>query len=686
MQKSLRLASAVIALALLFVSSQGALAAPSARPGPPNRVDPEAARTAALANEEYLPLWQEYFVGEVASAPTPGDPFDLTNPAVAWRLFPMPGNANLFTASIIDTTSKDLDIFVGMDANGNGQPDVEELECVGATAAALDFCQIEDAAPGSYWVLLHNYTGTNPQDTYAVTLDVVGPIIQITSSAPASEGAVLHPGDTVEFTIGIQPMLPGFLEFEFILNNMLPQGLRYVTGSGVPAPLAVVGNQLTWVARTSGQYVAIRYTAIVADDAPTDTMITNSVSYNVRPGGGPLPGTVSTDIIVSTVNLSITASAPAQAPSNGAVRYALTVANSGTGPARDVVVVALLPPGSEHVSGGQLFGDLVIFDGLEVPARGEQTVAFEVRRQTLAVAPPPAEPPARGTPRIVGGEPAQAGEIPWQVALWDMEFDSWWGCGGSVIAPGWVLTAAHCVTEFLGNTLPPSLVGASMGRILIDGEEGETIAAAEVIVNQDFDFFSSTSDVALIRLEQPVAFGDLIQPIALATDASFSAPGTPALVSGWGTREFGVPDYPDELYKVTVPVVDRAVCEQNYVDGGYAPGVIDATMLCAGLPEGGKDSCQGDSGGPMAVQLADGSWVQIGVVSWGEACALPNFPGVYADVAALLPWIFRAQNTITLYDYAAFDDIDLPGHFAFGEETPSTLLMDKGYLPVVSKE
>ena len=113
-----------------------------------------------------------------------------------------------------------------------------------------------------------------------------------------------------------------------------------------------------------------------------------------------------------------------------------------------------------------------------------------------------------------------------------------------------------------------------------------------------------------------------------------------------------MPDYPDELYKVTVPVVDRAVCDQNYQDNAsYPPGSIDETMVCAGLPEGGKGACYGDSGGPMAAQTSDGRWVQIGIVSWGVDCAAPGLPGVYSNVAALLPWVLRAQNTLTLYDY-----------------------------------
>jgi uncharacterized repeat protein (TIGR01451 family) len=695
MQKSLRLVSAIIALSLLLGSFQSALAAPTYRPGPPNRTDPAAARAAALADSGHVLLWQEYIVGEVGSAPTPGEPFDLTNPTVAWRSFSMPGNAALFTASIVDTTSQDMDIFVGLDRNGNGLPDPDEIECAGASFAALDSCSIEGAEAGASWVLLHNYTGTNPEDTFAVTLDVVGPIVQITSSAPASAGVLLHPGDTVEFTIGIQPVLPGFTQFEFILNNMLPQGLRYVTGSGAPAPLAVVGNQLTWVARTSGQYVAIRYTALVEENAPLDTVITNPVAFTVQPGGGPIPETVSTDIIVSTVNLSITATAPERAPANGVVRYTLTVANAGTGPAHDVLIAAVLPPGSAHVSGGELFGDLVIFEAPEVAARGVYTAAFEVKRRGPDNVPdgpqPPAPPPAAGdsvVPRIVGGEPAGPGEIPWQAALWDMEYDTWWGCGGSVIAPEWVLTAAHCVTEFMGGALPADIVGAALGRLLIDGDEGTTIAASEVIINQDFNFFTYNSDIALIRLAEPAPFSADIQPILLADSGAMSlyTPGTPALVSGWGTRQYGVPDYPDELYKVTVPVVDRATCDQNYQDNaGYWPGSIDETMICAGLPEGGKDSCQGDSGGPMAAQTVDGRWVQIGIVSWGEGCAEPGLPGVYSDVAALMPWVVQAQNTLTLYDYVAFDDLDLAGHSAVGEEPVSTVVLDAAFLPVVTK-
>ena len=689
MQKSLRLTSAIIALSLLLMSFQGAVAAPAHRPGPPNRTDQPAAREAALATGDNVGLWQVYMIGEVASAPAPGDPFDLTNPTVAWSLFQMPGNAALFTGAIVDTTAQDMDIYVGRDANDNGQPDVDELECAGATGATLDSCAIEHAAAGAFWVLVHNYTGTNARDTYAVLLDVIGPIIQITSSAPASAGAVLHPGDTVEFTIGIQPMLPAFEQFEFILNNTLPQGLRYVTGSGVPAPLAVVGKQLTWVARTSGAYVAIRYTALVEDDAPVDTLLTNTVAYTVQPGGGPIPETVSTDVIVSTVNLAITATAPVQVSTGSTIPYTLTVTNSGTGPARNVVVAALLPPGSEHVSGGELFGGLVLFEVPEVPAGGSVAVAFEVRRSTPdPVYAAPGEPAVPVTSRIVGGEPAQPGEIPWQVALWDMEFDSWWGCGGSVIAPEWVLTAAHCVTEFTGGVLSADLIGASVGRLLIQGDEGTTIAASEVIINQDFDHSTLSSDIALLRLEQPVVFSDTVLPIALA-DSSNSAlysAGTPALVSGWGSRQYDAPDFPDELYKVTVPVVDRATCDQNYQDNASSPpGSIDETMVCAGLPEGGKDACYGDSGGPMAAQTSDGRWVQIGIVSWGVDCAAPGLPGVYSNVAALLPWVLQAQNTLTLYDYVAFDEIILAGHSAVGEESVSTLVVDQGFLPVITK-
>ena len=690
MQKSLRLASAVVALSLLLMSFQGAVAAPTDRPGPPNRTDQPAAREAPLTASGNVLLWQEYVAGEVTSAPAPGDPFDLTNPTVAWSAFQMPGNAALFTGAIVETTAQDMDIFVGRDANGNGKPDVAELECAGASAAALDSCTIEHATAGAYWVLLHNYAGTNAKDSYAVSLDVVGPIIQITSSAPASAGAVLHPGDTVEFTIGIQPVLPAAEEFEFILNNTLPQGLRYVTGSGVPAPLAVVGNQLTWVAHTSGDYVAIRYMALVEDDAPVNTLITNTVAYTVQPGGGPVPETVSTDIIISTVNLAITATAPTQVSTGSTVLYTLTVANSGTGPANDVVVAALLPPGSEHVTGGELFGDLVIFEAPEVPAGSSVAVAFEVRRSSTPdpVYTAPGEPAVPATSRIVGGEPAQPSEIPWQVALWDMEFDSWWGCGGSVIAPEWVLTAAHCVTEFTGGVLSADLIGASVGRHLIQGDEGTTIAASEVVVNQGFDYATYSNDIALLRLEQPVVFSDTVLPIALA-DSSNSAlysAGTPSLVSGWGSRQYDAPDFPDELYKVTVPVVDRATCDQNYQDNAsYPPGSIDETMVCAGLPEGGKDSCYGDDGGPMAAQTADGRWVQIGIVSWGQGCAAPGLPGVYSNVAALLPWVFQAQNTLTLYDYVAFDEVILAGHSAVGEESVSTLVMDQGYLPVITK-
>ena len=92
--------------------------------------------------------------------------------------------------------------------------------------------------------------------------------------------------------------------------------------------------------------------------------------------------------------------------------------------------------------------------------------------------------------------------------------------------------------------------------------------------------------------------------------------------------------FPNNLQWVQVPLVTNAQCFQNY--NGHIG--ITSSMICAGYPEGGKDSCQGDSGGPLICNEGRKA-VLTGVVSVGLGCAAPNFPGIYARVTAVLNWI-----------------------------------------------
>jgi len=97
------------------------------------------------------------------------------------------------------------------------------------------------------------------------------------------------------------------------------------------------------------------------------------------------------------------------------------------------------------------------------------------------------------------------------------------------------------------------------------------------------------------------------------------------------------------LRQVVLPIVSYKVCKDKMASAGIR---LTDNMLCAGYMEGGKASCSGDSGGPLVCKQGD-RWLQYGVVSFGKGCALPNFPGVYADVVNLLPWI--EQNTGSQY-------------------------------------
>ncbi|MCC9309229.1 serine protease [Kitasatospora sp. RB6PN24] len=240
--------------------------------------------------------------------------------------------------------------------------------------------------------------------------------------------------------------------------------------------------------------------------------------------------------------------------------------------------------------------------------------------------------PAHADRRIIGGSMDSTDQHPWMVAVASRaQFGntrSGQFCGGTLVSPTKVVTAAHCFyDDQSGKQVERPGLKVLVGRTDLTGRLGQEVPVTNVWIHPQYSFEENMQDVAVLTLQTPQSDRAVLPMVDQGETAPY-VPGTQATVYGWGDTS-GRGSYAVTLHSVDVPMVSDDECARDY--SGGQEGNFDARgMVCAGEARGGKDACQGDSGGPLVVNGR-----LVGLVSWGTGCAEAGHPGVYTRLSAV---------------------------------------------------
>jgi len=240
--------------------------------------------------------------------------------------------------------------------------------------------------------------------------------------------------------------------------------------------------------------------------------------------------------------------------------------------------------------------------------------------------------PGVPTPRVIGGSATTTQEWSAVAALVERGRGGRWSqfCGGTLIAPRYIVTAAHCVIGTRAKN-----INVVLGRTQLSTKEGEQIAVTRIIKG-NYKPKTDKNDIALLQLATPST--QEVMPILKKRDRWAYKPGRDTQVAGWGATKPSGWGGSDVLRQTDVDMVSTRNCKKL-----FRP-ISGKKQICAGVwPTGGRDSCNGDSGGPLTVLAPDGRRMLAGLVSFGaNRCASKRAPAaVYTRTSAYNKWIKR---------------------------------------------